>query len=75
MCQPRFCLTCSVSQARMPPPWASVSQSKQQTPEGSITEGGWENSMNLNPSVSPDGKFLALITRDDSGYQIGRAHV
>ncbi|MBQ8708236.1 MAG: Tol-Pal system beta propeller repeat protein TolB [Succinivibrionaceae bacterium] len=32
----------------------------------------WENSMNLNPSVSPDGKFLALITRDDSGYHVAK---
>ncbi len=30
----------------------------------------WENGTNLNPAVSPDGKILAMITRDDSGYHV-----
>ena len=30
----------------------------------------WENSMNLNPAVSPDGRKLVMITRDDTGYHV-----
>jgi TolB protein len=37
-----------------------------------VTRVTWENSMNLNPAVSPDGKTLAMITRDGSGYRVAK---
>lgn len=35
----------------------------------------WENSMNLNPAVSPDGKTLAMITRDSGGYRVAKQDI
>ena len=32
----------------------------------------WENVSNLNPAVSPDGKLLAMVTREGNSYRIAK---